>query len=137
MMVSVLFANERTLVGEKRSEVTPPVPFPVKMPPRVVEPVPPKEVERVVVPMTEPEEFANRSEEAIEVIARLVVVACCSEELPRTVKVPFALRAPETLSKLAIVVEPVRYEVPVVVAPPLIVRPPACVPFPIVEEANE
>ena len=53
----------------------PPVPFPTRRPLRVVEPVPPKAVERVVVPMTEPLALVVRREEAMAVMARLVVVA--------------------------------------------------------------
>ena len=127
----VLFAKESG--PEKRDEVTCPVPFPVRRPPKVVEPVPPKPTETVVVPMTLPWPFPKRMEFAMVEMARLVVVACWREELPRTVRVPLALRAPPTLRRDAIVVEPMWYEEPVVVAPPLMVSPPAWVPEPMVE----
>ena len=52
------------------AEVTPPVPFPVRRPPRVVEPVPPKKVESEVVPETAPPAPAKRRELVMPVILR-------------------------------------------------------------------
>ena len=72
-MESVLFANDKG--PEKSAEVTCPVPFPVRRPPRVVEPVPPKLVESVVVPMTEPLLLVRRRALVILLMAKLVVVA--------------------------------------------------------------
>ena len=63
-----------------------PVPFPVRSPPKVVEPVPPKEVETVVVAMTEPVLLVKRRLLVIFEIAKLVEVACWSDELPLTVR---------------------------------------------------
>ena len=91
---------------EKSDDVTPPVPFPVRRPPSVVEPVPPKPTETVEVPMTLPWPLPKRMEFAMVEMARLVVVACWREELPRTVSVPLALRAPPTFKRDAMVVEP-------------------------------
>ena len=50
-------------------------------------------------------------------------VACWKEELPKTVRVPFAESAPPTVSTLESVVEPVTAKVPEVVAP-VVVSPP-------------
>ena len=103
-MESVLFANDKG--PEKRAEVTWPVPFPVRRPPRVVEPVPPKLVESVVVPMTEPLLLVRRRALVILLMAKLVLVASRSEVLPRTVNVEPKETAPPTFKRLAIVVEP-------------------------------
>jgi hypothetical protein len=103
----------------------------------VDEPVPPKPTESEVVPMTEPDELPKRSELAMVEMARFVEVACCKEELPRTVREPLALSVPPTFKREAMVVEPMWYEEPVVVAPPAMVRPPVPVPLPIVELASE
>lgn len=57
---SVFAANESPLPIV--ALVSAPVPLPVKMPPRVVEPVPPKFTARVEVPATTPVEFVTRRE---------------------------------------------------------------------------
>ena len=133
---------ERVLVEKLRgpettAEVTCPMPFPVKRPPNVVDPVPPKLVVSVVEPMTEPFALAKRKEEAMEEMARLVEVACEVVALPRTVRLEPKETAPETESVELMVVEPVKYELPVVVAPPETVRPPVWVPEPSVVEARK
>jgi hypothetical protein len=112
---SVLLVKDKG--PEMTAEVTCPVPLPVKRPPRVVEPVPPRLTATVVVPMTEPLELVKRSELVMFAIARFVVVAACALKLPATV------------------VELFTKSEPVVVAPPLIVSPVMAVPPPIVEEA--
>ena len=104
-MERVFPENER---GEEMvAEVTWPVPLPVRRPPKVVEPVPPKLVASVVVPMTGPELLVYRREEVIDVTARLVEVACFKEVLPRTVKVPMVALAEERLVELAVVAKSV------------------------------
>ena len=125
-MESVLAENESG--PETIAEVTCPVPLPVKSPPSVVEPVPPKEVAMVVVAMTLPCAFANKIELVMLVIARLVVVACWRDVLPETVREELALSAPPTFRTLLMVVEPVTANA-VVVAPavevaPVVMRPP-------------
>ena len=90
---------------ETIAEVTCPVPFPVKSPPKVVEPVPPKLVAIVVEPITEPFALVVRMEEAMLVMARFVVVACWREVFPETVSVEASVAAPLTLRRALIVVE--------------------------------
>ena len=58
-----------------------PVPLPVRRPPSVVEPVPPKLTASVVVPLTTPVEFANRIEFWIPEIVRLLVDAVDEKKL--------------------------------------------------------
>jgi hypothetical protein len=67
---------------ETTAEVTAPVPFPVRRPPKVVEPVPPKEVATVVVAMTPPVELVKRRALVIEEIANFEVVAVVEVPLP-------------------------------------------------------
>lgn len=88
----VLLAKERG--PEKSEEVTCPVPFPVRRPPRVVEPVPPKPTETVVVPMTEPFPLVKRREFAMLEIANVVEVADEVVALPVTINVPFTVELP-------------------------------------------
>jgi hypothetical protein len=120
---------------EIAAEVTCPVPLPERMPPKVVLPVPPKLVARVEEPMTEPLLLVVRIAEATFEIARLVVVAAEVVALPETTSELPKETAPLTLRSEAMVVEPERYELPVVVAPPAMVRPLTALPPPIVEEA--
>ena len=71
---SVFPENERGPVTE--AEVIAPVPLPVRRPPRVVLPVPPKFTATVVEPITDPFALANKSEFAMVEMAKLVEVAC-------------------------------------------------------------
>ena len=88
----VLFAK---LKGPEKSEdVTPPVPFPVRRPPSVVEPVPPKPTETDVVPMTLPWALAKRMDEARLEIANVVEVAEDVVAFPVTMSVPFTVELP-------------------------------------------
>ena len=59
---------------ETVADVIAPVPLPVRRPPSVVEPVPPKAVVRVVVPRTEPLLLVYRSEDGMLVMANDVEV---------------------------------------------------------------
>jgi len=60
---------------ETIAAVRAPVPFPVRRPPKVVEPVPPKLVASVVEPMTEPLPFVVKMEDVIFVMAKFEEVA--------------------------------------------------------------
>ena len=81
------------------AEVICPVPFPVRRPPKVVEPVPPRLVASVVVPMTPPVELVKRSDEVMDEIARVVEVACDVVELPVTRMLPETVKGPTTVDE--------------------------------------
>jgi len=70
------------------------VPFPVRRPPKVVEPVPPKPTETVVVPMTPPVELVKRSEFWIDEMANVVDVALDVVAFPVTMSVPLIVELP-------------------------------------------
>ena len=81
---------EKSKGPETIAEVTCPVPFPVRRPPRVVLPVPPKLVASVVVAMTEPSAFVVRSAEGTPEMANCEVVALpamSEDEIYRLVEV--------------------------------------------------
>lgn len=94
---------EKTSGEETVAEVSGPVPLPVRIPPRVVEPVPPKLVARVVVAMMEPVELAKRSEEVIPVMARLVVVAFVVVELPLMRRLPWMVEEAALITRPPVV----------------------------------
>ena len=104
---------EKTSGPEMAAEVSWPTPFPVRMPPRVVEAVPPYATPRVEVATTAPSAFVVRSADVRLVIANCEVVAFVDVEfvvrrLSMTLGVPMvedAYRA--VLSQSGVVVEKV------------------------------
>jgi hypothetical protein len=106
-MERVLFANESG--EEMAAEVMAPVPLPVRRPPSVVEPVPPKPTETEVVPMTLPCPFAKRTDEAREEIAKALEVAAppaarfaSERQLFPIAKQPAAIVRPELKVEVAV-----------------------------------
>ena len=96
LRASVLLEN--VSVEPMVAEVTGPVPLPVRMPPRVVEPVPPKFTESEEELITCPAELVVRRALARPVMMRFVV-----EAVPFTVRPPLVVPSPMVVEAAAMI----------------------------------